>query len=155
VRNAYREPARLGADRFAALIGAHAHGAAPCVVVSAGTAISVDLLAQGGKHLGGIIVPGLRLMRDALNAGTAGVHAKPGQIVEMPDGTDDAVATGSALAAVGAIESLRARLAARTEASVRVLLTGGDAALLAPLLAPPVEVAEHLVLEGLAEFAAQ
>jgi type III pantothenate kinase len=155
VTNGYRDPERLGADRFAALIAAHARQASPCVVVAAGTAITVDLLASHAQHLGGIIIPGLGLMRETLNAGTAGIHANPGALADIPDNTDDAVTTGSLRAASGAIGALRERLRLSEAAPAPVLITGGDAATLAPLLAPPVEVAEHLVLEGLAVFATQ
>ena len=150
VRNAYRDPARLGPDRLLALVAAHRRDAAPCIVAAVGTAVTVDALAAEGRHLGGIILPGLAAMRDALNAATVGVRADAGHVNDFPDNTDDAVATGTLLAVAGAVERLRALLADRAGRSVRVLLTGGDAAVLAPHLAVPVELMEHLVLEGLA-----
>ncbi|NUO73492.1 MAG: type III pantothenate kinase, partial [Frateuria sp.] len=63
VRNAYPEPARLGVDRFLAMVAAHAAGAGDCVLVGVGTALTLDALAADGQHLGGLIAPGPRLMK--------------------------------------------------------------------------------------------
>jgi hypothetical protein len=70
VRIAYSDPARLGVDRFLALIGAHALHAGPKLIVDAGTAVTYDLLLADGSHLGGLILPGIALMRDSVLAGT-------------------------------------------------------------------------------------
>jgi len=71
VRNLYENPERLGADRWAALIGARHSHAGPCLVVTAGTATTVDLLSAAGDFLGGLILPGVELMQQALARGTA------------------------------------------------------------------------------------
>ena len=71
VRNLYENPERLGADRWAALIGARHSHAGPCLVVTAGTATTVDLLSATGDFLGGLILPGVELMQQALARGTA------------------------------------------------------------------------------------
>lgn len=65
VRNAYARPAALGVDRWLALIGAWRNRALPTLVVSSGTALTVDALDGGGQHRGGLIVPGVQMMRDA------------------------------------------------------------------------------------------
>ena len=67
VRIAYAEPARLGVDRFLALLGAHARGG-PALVVAVGTALTIDLLDAAGRHLGGRIAPSPSLMREAMHA---------------------------------------------------------------------------------------
>ncbi|MDP2832597.1 MAG: type III pantothenate kinase [Pseudomonadota bacterium] len=74
VRNAYQPPESLGADRYAALVAAARRGLGDCVVVSVGTALTVDALTADGRFLGGAIAPGPDLMRAALLDGTAGVR---------------------------------------------------------------------------------
>ncbi|HEX5314875.1 MAG TPA: type III pantothenate kinase, partial [Gammaproteobacteria bacterium] len=70
VRNAYAEPARLGIDRWAAMIAAYrAHGGA-VLLADCGTAVTVDYVAGEGRHVGGLIAPGIGLMRKALASGT-------------------------------------------------------------------------------------
>ena len=79
VRSSYAEPAQLGADRWAALIGARRRYAGPCAVVNAGTTMTVDALSAEGIFLGGFIVPGLELMREALARNTAQLKAQDGR----------------------------------------------------------------------------
>jgi type III pantothenate kinase len=71
VRNYYADPTQLGSDRWASLIAAWRIQRQGCIVVSAGTAMTVDALSDTGEFLGGIIVPGLQLMQNALIRGTA------------------------------------------------------------------------------------
>jgi type III pantothenate kinase len=71
VRNTYEHPRQLGADRWAALIGARALSDSACLVVCAGTATTVDLLDAAGVFRGGLILPGFDLMRAALARNTA------------------------------------------------------------------------------------
>jgi type III pantothenate kinase len=152
VRNGYAEPARLGIDRFLALVAAHAQRPRAQVVASAGTALTIDVLGADGVHHGGLIVPGPRLMRQAVLAGTARVGAAQGRLRELPDNTADALASGACLAAAGAIDRCRAAAAARLGGLPALLLTGGGADELAPLL-PDAERAHDLVLRGLAAWA--
>ena len=152
VRNAYAEPERLGVDRFLALAAAHARAARLQVLVSVGTALTVDALDAGGNHLGGLIVASPLAMRQAIVAGTARVDASGGQLRERPRSTADAVVTGSLYAAAGAIERFRASLVPPGEPLPPLLLGGGGADELEPLLAP-VERVHDLVLHGLALWA--
>jgi type III pantothenate kinase len=154
---AYAEPSRLGADRWAALVGARARTSGPCLVVDAGSAITVDAMQAGGRHLGGWIAPGIGLMRELLlqrtgdlapfSARSRGTDAGR----EFPADTRPAIEEGTRQAAVGLVRIARERLDARAAAPVRIFLTGGDAALLAPDL-PDAGVLPHLVLEGLARL---
>lgn len=152
VRSAYPEPARLGVDRFLALAAAHAHAQRLQVLVSAGTALTVDALDAEGLHLGGIIVASPRMMRSAVLAGTARVDVDDGVCVELPRSTADAVVTGSLYAAAGAIERFRDALARRMGTSPAVVLSGGGGAEIEALLGP-VERTHDLVLRGLALWA--
>ncbi|MDR2012560.1 MAG: type III pantothenate kinase [Rhodanobacter sp.] len=152
IRNAYAQPQRLGVDRFLALAALHA--AKPCaqVLVSVGTALTLDALCADGAHLGGVILAGPRMMRDALLAGTARINVADGRCVDLPVDTADAVMTGSLYAAAGAIDRFRAAVARRLGVQPALFLTGGGADELEPLLAP-IERAHDLVLRGLALWA--
>lgn len=154
VRNGYANPAQLGADRWAALIGArHLHSGA-ALVVMAGTATTVDLLDASGGFLGGLILPGLALMRQSLARNTAGLPEARGRHRLIPDNTDDAIASGAIEATAGAIERMAACLAHRAAgADFLCLLSGGAADALAPHLELSLRRIDHLVLEGLASFA--
>ncbi len=150
VHNRYDEPAQLGADRYAMLVAAVQLGLAPCVIVGAGTAVTVDALDATGTFLGGLILPGPQLMRQALGSGTAGVRALTGRVQDFPRSTGDAVETGIWRALTGAVEDMRGRLSRATGRPVAVVLTGGEGPVLAAHVAEPRRVVEDLVLEGLA-----
>jgi type III pantothenate kinase len=148
VRNAYREPAQLGADRWASLIAAwHLIGAA-AVVVNAGTAVTIDALSGQGVFRGGVILPGLTLMASALASGTAGLPRVQGAFVEFPDNTADAIETGAVHAVCGAIGRMRDVLASGG-ALPQLVLSGGAASAIEHRLEPPVLRVPYLVLEGL------
>jgi type III pantothenate kinase len=154
VVNHYDRPETLGADRYAALIACVRNGYAPCVVASAGTAVTVDALAGGGEFLGGMILPGAQLMRRALGTGTASVAALSGTWRRFPRATGDGVETGIWTAISAAVAAMHGRLSSRLGRTVDTVLTGGEAEFLSDRLAdtalPGVaRVEEYLVLEGL------
>lgn len=154
VRNAYAEPQRLGVDRFLAMVAARADGHAPCIVAGAGTALTLDALAADGQHLGGLIAPGPQLMQQSLLDATARVRPdRAGDILELADNTADAVASGCWQAAAALIERFATRMAPRLGATPALILGGGDAARLAPLLSIPARLSQDGVLRGLAVWA--
>ena len=151
VVNGYREPARLGVDRWCALIGARGRTSAPCLVVGAGTATTIDTLDGGGRFLGGFILPGFLLMQKSLALNTANLPLGDGRLALYPTCTADAIYSGCLEAQAGAIERAYARIA--DQPGVRCLVFGGAAPHLANALAIPWEPAETLVLEGLYRLA--
>ena len=153
VKNSYRNPAQLGTDRWAALIGAHRLGSGGKLVVVAGTAMTIDALTAEGVFLGGVIVPGLMLMRGALRANTAQLGVPPGKIDAFPKETGDAIASGAIQASVGAVMRLREALRVHIQAEPECIVSGGAATLLAPHLPFPAEIQDNLVLDGLAMIA--
>lgn len=154
VRNAYVEPQRLGVDRFLAMVAAYADGRAPCVLAGVGTALTLDALASDGRHLGGLIAPGPQLMRQSLLDATAQVRLdRPGEILELADNTADAVVSGCFQAAAALIERFATRMAARLDGAPTLILGGGDAATLMPLLSLPARLSQDSVLRGLAVWA--
>lgn len=155
VRNSYQFPQRLGPDRWAALIGARNHFPdTALVVVSAGTALVVDALDRQGVFLGGMILPGYRLMKTALAGNTARLPLTEGSFADFPTNTEDAIETGCLSALHGAITSMHARLQARCDTPVRIILSGGDAPRLLPLFQDTASIVDNLALHGLAAWAA-
>ena len=149
VVNGYAEPATLGADRWAALIGARHLHEGPCVVVNAGTTMTLDALSSESIFLGGCIVPGFELMRGALAANTAQLALRPGEFSFFPDNTGDAIASGALNALAGAVERMCRYLADTGEGDPVIVLSGGNAPLLEPLLNGRAQLVDNLVLEGL------
>ncbi|WP_126443826.1 type III pantothenate kinase [Sulfuricystis multivorans] len=153
VTNGYGRPEQLGADRWAALIGARGLHAGPALVVMAGTATTVDALGADGRFLGGLILPGLELMRRTLARNTASLPEARGRYQELPTNTDDAIESGALHATLGAIERMAKAACRSTSAGFRVLLSGGAAEALAPHLDLPLRRIDDLVLEGLSRVA--
>jgi type III pantothenate kinase len=157
IRSGYRHPRRLGVDRWVAMIGAWAELEAACIVVDAGTAVTIDAIDDDGQHLGGQILPGARLMSDALAASTSDIPAVGRQLsattgLEMfGDTTSKAVQHGAWNAVAGAID--RAITTLRSNAyDPAVVLTGGDASRMLTALGTKPLHRPHLVLQGLARM---
>ncbi len=155
VSSGYADPVTLGADRWAALIGAWQILRNACVVVNVGTTMTVDALSAEGAFLGGCIVPGPALMRDALARDTAHLAARVGQFKIFPDNTGDAIVSGTVNALAGAVERMVHYVAESTGVAPPVLLSGGGAALIAARINAQVTVVDNLVLEGLLPIALQ
>lgn len=151
VRNGYAQPGQLGADRWAALIGARGLVASACLVVCTGTATTVDWLDASGGFRGGLILPGGDLMRAALARNTAQLPLAEGEFSSAPRNTMDAIVSGCLHAQIGAIERMFCGLAGEPDAVC--LLTGGAAPRLAPHLNIPFRLEENLILDGLVRFA--
>ena len=152
VRSGYAEPSQLGPDRWAALIGARHLYAGPCVVVNAGTTMTVDALSAESIFLGGIIVPGFDLMRSALDTNTAKLKLREGAFSFFPDNTGDAIASGALNALAGAVDRMCRYVVETGEDEPIVVLSGGNAAILEPRLNGRAQVVDNLVLEGLARI---
>ncbi|MBQ5950489.1 type III pantothenate kinase [Massilia sp. ST3] len=148
LRNGYREPERLGCDRFAAAIGARALAPGQdLVVATCGTATTVDAVTADGRFLGGMILPGLGLMAAALARNTAQLpQVGPGAVPPplFGDNTGDAIVSGCLSAQAGAIE----RAVAGHGASA-CILSGGAAPYIAPALKVKHRLADNIVLVGL------
>lgn len=146
----YEQTQTLGVDRWLALVAAYQQYQGAVLVVDAGSAMTLDLVSPDGQHVGGYILPGLQLMREALWLGTDRVRAA--QDVEAVDAlnmlvpgacTDDAVNRGCLLAAVALVEKLASTYPAA------VVITGGDASTLLDALSLKADHSSDLVLAGL------
>lgn len=149
VTNAYAQPEQLGIDRWLNLLALrHLYPGQACVV-DCGTAITVDFLDDLGQHLGGLISPGLTLMKKSLLHGTADLPFS--EVVQCPglaDHTDAAIYCGTLYAAVGLIELVLSRQPDQQN----IILTGGDASIIARNLAVRTVVEPDFVLKGLALY---
>ncbi len=145
VTNGYLRPAALGVDRWLGLIAAWRSAPRPTLIVNSGTALTVDTLDASGRHRGGLILPGVQMLGEARAAlGLTGVALRHDvALVDLP--ADPVPLTLAALA-----DRARCEFAGQIDAAPRLLLTGGDALLLQPYLAQPVETVTDLVLTGLA-----
>lgn len=149
VKNGYRNPAQLGSDRWAAMIGARAvAGAKSTLVVCCGTATTIDFIAADGQFTGGAILPGVGLMLRSLHEGTAALPDADGQYLDHPTQTVDAIVTGCLHAQAGAVERLY-ELHRREHSRLLCVLSGGAARALAPRLGMRFRLYENLALEGL------
>jgi type III pantothenate kinase len=160
VSNGYDHPARLGADRWVAMIGAWhrglAQGAArPMVVVMVGTAVTVDAIDANGRFLGGLILPGHGIMLRALESGTAGLRVPTGNVCPFPTNTSDALTSGGTYAIAGAVERMVAHVRHHCGAEPRCMMTGGAGWKMAPSMSLQFELVDNLVFDGLLEMAAR
>ena len=175
VRVGYRDHEQLGIDRFCAMIEARDRAAGgPMAVINAGTAITLDLLEAGGRHLGGLILPGLSAQAEGLRRSAPGLGAalddlSPAEAAPDSDvdeatrrfgvgvDTSGALSIGRDWMLAAALDRMLAVWSARLQADGRleVFLCGGDAdhlaALVDPGYAPRVE--PDLVLAGVARLA--
>jgi type III pantothenate kinase len=147
-------PDHVGIDRLLNAVAANSRRPAetPAVLVDAGSAVTVDWLDESGGFCGGAILPGLRLMTQALHNYTALlplVHITA-SCPELPAvSTRAAVEAGVYWTAAGGVNTLIARLAGRSKKAPAVFLAGGDAPLLAPALSADVQVWPEITLEGI------
>lgn len=150
VTSAYEDSGALGADRLAALIAAKVRYSGSTCIVDCGTAVTVDALDQGGVHRGGVIFPGVDSMRAALEIDTAmDIEEEAGSFVIPATSTRDAIYSGCLNAVAGGIIQAIDRMQEEGTPFDRVILTGGDAELLIPLLTQKVIHEPYWVLEGL------
>ncbi len=154
VKNSYHEPSHLGADRWAALIAARGLTTSSASVVDCGTAITIDALSAQGEFLGGVIFPGLGILRTSLAQGTDGVEVTVGNDTScLARSTADGVAAGTLFGLVGAIERILRDCQKTLGDNFQVFVTGGDAATISSRMTWPVKQVPDLVLKGLARIA--
>lgn len=159
VTNSYTHPEILGADRWAAMISSWNRFNKACCIVDCGSAITIDVLSDKGKHMGGLIVPGLAMMQRVLLDG-AGISSG----IETGDDSNDKISllahdTGSGIrggtiyAVVALIDRVMIDLTNEAGLDVICVLTGGDAYRLLPLLSIECIYEPDLVMHGLAIIA--
>jgi type III pantothenate kinase len=158
--NGYLDPSLLGADRWLALIGAWTRVRSALCVVDAGTAVKVDSVDDKGQHLGGLIVPGIHMMREALMNKTSDIakaasNSTPSLAGVLANNTIGAVSRGAVFALAGLADRAAEVVEQSTRKKPKLFITGGDAGMIAGTMRSQGEIVPDLVLQGLAVIAAQ
>ena len=152
VINAYPVPGELGADRWVAMIAAHHQVEGDVCVFDCGTAITVDLVTASGEHRGGLILPGIDMLVETLQANTAGIQLPDmaGMTGLLGRGTREGVTGGVERLLAAAIDRIVADIQADSDAAVSFISTGGDAERLLSHMNTTLQYEPLLVLQGLA-----
>ncbi|MFQ5469288.1 MAG: type III pantothenate kinase [Gammaproteobacteria bacterium] len=156
---AYADPGMFGVDRWLAMIAAFNLVKSSVCVVDCGSAITIDLLTCKGKHVGGVVVPGLSMMRTTLVEKTGRVLLAETDLqegkLELANNTHAGVMNGTLYCAVSFIDRVVKDLIDSTESPVSVIITGGDAQQISELLSIKNQHDANLVLKGLSIFVQQ
>jgi type III pantothenate kinase len=159
LRSAYSQPAKLGVDRWLAMIGAHALESGAVCVVSVGTAMTIDGVTADGSHLGGVIVPGPDLMISSLLTNTSDIAQRAQQGAAgaglFADNTLGAIRQGAEQALGALIERAVGTMRRKLNETPKVLVTGGASDRVERAIAVPYRAVPDLVLQGLAVLAAE
>lgn len=157
VTNAYEDAAKLGVDRWLAMVAAHNESSKPTLIVDAGTATTIDWLDRSGRHLGGWIAPGVELMQSSLTQKSRLItvdDADTGRVAHLGQNTSECVTDGCVNSLNGLVKQAISVAESQLDwADFRLLLTGGAYPLLANELKRRGEQRPDLVLEGLARYA--
>lgn len=146
VVNAYRSPEKLGVDRWLCLLAARQLWSEPVCIVDCGTAITIDVMEANGRHLGGLISPGLTMMKQSLKNATADLPLSDRVFpLGLADSTEEAIYSGTLYAAVGLIDTVLSQ----QNGHLKLVLTGGDAEVIARHSNHDSIIAPDLVLQGL------
>ena len=153
IKNSYANVQKMGVDRWLAMVCAAEKSKKAFFVMDVGTAITVDFVVDG-QHLGGWIVPGCQVMRNALVASTQKVFANDEIPTTFGVGTDteDCVATGCHAALYGVYLSAVDYISSK-QTEFDVILGGGDKKVFAFLKSADNMRLAHLVVQGLARYA--
>ncbi|GGA84605.1 hypothetical protein GCM10011369_28320 [Neiella marina] len=154
VVNGYDDYHQMGIDRWLAMIGARQLRKQACVVVDAGTAVTIDALDHQGHHLGGWIIPGLALMTTSLMQRSDKLNVPAAEFgVGFGFATGQAISRGALHAVAGAVEQACALVADSVTPTPMVVVTGGDAQTVAAALSAPTQIVPDLVFKGLRCYA--
>lgn len=153
LKNGYENPNQLGVDRWLNLVAAWQKYRTALCVIGCGTAITFDVVQANGQHNGGLIIPGIELMRTALTEHTAKCHWIPGKTItnteSLGTNTQMGIANGTLEAAIAFINQVTKQAQAHTSDTLQLVITGGAAPELLPRLSKGYVLEPYLCLEGL------
>lgn len=148
----YKDPTRLGVDRWLAMIAAFQRNKSAVCVIDCGTATTVDVIGPQGSHVGGFIIPGANLMERGLLADTDKIifteEERQSRSLDWGENTAEAVINGIYFSQIAIIEKCIARCKQQF-AMIQTILTGGYGAQICNDLTDEVIYVPDLVLDGL------
>ena len=145
-------PGQTGADLVVADVAALREHKPPLIVIDMGTATTMSVLDKNGAHIGGCIIPGVKISMDALTDRTA---LLPGLQLDQPKkaigrNTIDAMRSGIMLGAACMLDGMVERMEAELGCKTTVIITGGIAKFIAPMCKTPMIYDKDLLIKGLA-----
>lgn len=149
---------KLGDDRWMAMQGALGLYEQPFIVISAGTAMTIDAVIQG-KHLGGFIVPGLSSLQSALAEDTAALTIVDADLLQtegsfsagdlLATNTQSAILGGNLYMTASFINTIVSDLNSQMQTQFKIIITGGNALKICPLIDFDCKYIPDLVLHGM------
>lgn len=161
VMNGYQNPTQLGLDRWLGIVAAfnQCGKEKPVCIIDCGTSLTLDVVSADGQHLGGLLLPGVHTMRQALSDFTDGCKFQDQSAGLKTDllaqNTQEAMIGGTLFAAVAYVDRFLDEMELELKQPLEICMTGGEAELLSNLMDRQVHVRPNLVLEGLAHYANQ
>ena len=145
-------PGQTGADLVVADVAALREHKPPLIVIDMGTATTMSVLDKNGAHIGGCIIPGVKISMDALTDRTA---LLPGLQLDQPKkaigrNTIDAMRSGIMLGAACMLDGMVERMEAELGYKTTVIITGGIAKFIVPMCKTPMIYDKDLLIKGLA-----
>jgi type III pantothenate kinase len=157
VLNAYEQPETLGVDRWLNLIAARQHTRQPVCIIDCGTAITVDIVTEKGQHQGGMILPGLAMMRHSLATHTEALteQVDSSEFNLLATNTFSAIQVGTLYSVTATLDNIISDLKHSFKDNIRFVLTGGDTETQLELLPEGIEADQQLVFKGIRLYAKQ
>ncbi len=149
VTSGYKDVQQMGVDRWVAMLAAYQRFQSAVCVIDCGTAVTLDVVDNEGKHLGGLIMPGLNMMRQSLYWGANGIQFHHGKESLFADNTADAVSGGSFHLLVSGLNGLYQQYKKQIETSIACVVTGGDGEKVAKYMECDCQYEAYLILYGL------
>lgn len=157
VTNAYDQPEQLGVDRWLTLIAARQHARMATCIIDCGTAITIDIITKNGLHQGGLILPGLEMIREELTKkiNPEAPLAEISEFRSLATNTYSAIQAGTLYTISASLNQIIDDLRKEYTDKIRFIITGGTAETLLPLLPETTLYYPDIVLKGLAYYARQ
>ena len=149
VSNSYKDVHQMGVDRWIAMLAAYQRYQSAVCVIDCGTAVTLDIVDNSGKHLGGLIMPGLNMMRQSLSEGANAIRLQDGNELLLANNTTDAVSGGCFHLLVSGLNSLYLQYKKQVKTSMACVVTGGDGEKIAKYMECDCQFEADLILYGL------
>jgi type III pantothenate kinase len=151
IKNRYKNPQEVGADRLVNAVAVHARLRVAAIVVDFGTATTFDCVSAQGDYLGGVIAPGLEIANEALASRTAKLPRINFEVTQQVLGrtTKESLQSGLFFGYIALVEGVLQRLIKEMGGKPQIIATGGLAPIIGPRIKPKAKILPALTLEGL------